>query len=413
MIQAALSVTARTAAWSAASVRTGGRSRVRRSIRSVIPEFAAPRSGDLLSGRMRWAALAVFAALVGVGLAPLSPTPAAAGVAAAIAIGSAAVLVWQPERYLLPAAIVATAGVAVLGHASSTNLGWFTVCLLCAWCALTGTRRDVLVYWAATVLWFAADWLWIKTNDPGWGAWIAGSTLSVGLGLLVRHQRDLVTQLRAAQAGLAERTRAEERNRIARELHDVIGHTLAVSLLHVSSARLAVEHGLEDAARTLAEAERLCRESLDEVRMAVGMLHEDGGASATAPLPGAANLGALVQQFCSAGANASLAVEGDIRRLPATCGLAIYRILQEALTNAIKHAPGARTAVQVTVDTGDVELVVDTSGVPRTGTGIGLLSMAERASSLGGTCEAGPGGSGWLVRATLPLDPSRRREGAR
>jgi signal transduction histidine kinase len=355
----------------------------------------------------------VFSALVGVGLVPLSPTPAAAGAAAAIAIGSAAVLVWQPGRYLLPAAVLATTGVAVLGHRSSTSLAWFTVCLLGAWCALIGTRRDVLVYWAGTLAWFAAEWLWIKTDDPGWGAWMAGSTLSIGLGLLIRHQLDLVARLRAAQAGLAERARAEERNRIARELHDVIGHTLSVSLLHVTSARLAVEHGLEDAERTLAEAERLCRESLDEVRMAVGMLHEEGGSSRTTPLPGAGDLHGLVQQFRSAGADASLTVDGDITRLPATSGLAAYRIVQEALTNAIKHAPGARTTVRVMVASNEVELVVDTSGEPRTGTGIGLLSMVERASSLGGTCDAGPGGSGWLVRAMLPLEPGRRREGVR
>ena len=371
-----------------------------------------PSSGSLLCGWQRWAVMAVFATLAGVGLIPLSPTPAAAAVAAVIAVGAAAVLVWQQERYLLTAAVLATGGIAVLGHGSSTNLGWITVCLLGAWCAVFGARREVLFYFAGTTLWFAAEWLWIKP-DPGWGAWIAGTALSISFGLLIRHQRDLVAQLRAAQAGLAERTRAEERNRIARELHDVIGHTLAVSLLHVSSARLAVEHGLDDAARTLAEAERLCRESLDEVRMAVGMLQEEGGSSRTAPLPGAGNLTGLVEQFRSAGATASLSVDGDIARLPATTGLAVYRILQEALTNAIKHAAGARTTVQLTVGTDEVELVVDTSGVPGTGTGIGLMSMVERARSLSGTCEAGPGGSGWLVRAALPLDPSRRREGAR
>jgi signal transduction histidine kinase len=401
-----------TARTGATSIRTADRSPVGRSIRRVIREFAVPRSGNLLSGWMRWVALTVFAALVGVGLVPPRPSPAAAGVAAAIAIGAAAVLVWQPKPYLLAAAVLATAGVAVLGHGSSTNLAWFTVCLLGSWCALIGTRRDVLVYWAGTVLWFAADWLWIKP-DPGWGAWIAGSTLSVGLGLLIRRERDLVAQLRAAQAGLADRARAEERNRIARDLHDIIGHSLSVSLLHVTSARLAVEHGLGDAARALAEAERLGRESLDEVRMAVGMLHEDGASSRTMPLPGAGDVPALVAQFRSAGADAALDVEGDIALLPAASGLAVYRILQEALTNAVRHAPGARIAVQVTVASDEVELVVDTSGGPRTGTGIGLLTMSERAESLGGTCEAGPGGSGWLVRATLPLEPSRRREGAR
>ncbi len=93
--------------------------------------------------------------------------------------------------------------------------------------------------------------------------------------LLIRHQIDLVAQLRAAQAGLAEQARTAERNRIARELHDVIGHTLVVSLLHVQSARLAVEHDPADAARALAEAERLGRECLAEVRTTVGMLRED------------------------------------------------------------------------------------------------------------------------------------------
>ena len=136
---------------------------------------------------------------------------------------------------------------------------------------------------------FAVEWLWIKP-DPGWGAWMAGSTFTVLFCLLIRHQIDLVAQLRAAQAGLAEQARTQERNRIARELHDVIGHTLVVSLLHVQSARLAVEHDPADAARALAEAERLGRECLAEVRMTVGMLREDEppatGEAAMAPLPG-------------------------------------------------------------------------------------------------------------------------------
>ncbi len=94
---------------------------------------------------------------------------------------------------------------------------------------------------------------------------------------LLRHQVDLVDQLRAAQAGLAERSRAEERNRIAREVHDVIAHSLTVSLLHLSSARLAVEYEPAEAAQALAEAERLCRQSLAEVRNTVGLLRQDTG----------------------------------------------------------------------------------------------------------------------------------------
>jgi signal transduction histidine kinase len=223
-------------------------------------------------------------------------------------------------------------------------------------------------------------------------------------------------QLRQAQAGLAAQARTQERNRIARELHDVIGHTLVVSLLHVQSARLAVEHDPADAARALAEAERLGRECLAEVRSTVGMLSEDdspGGGGGIAPLPGIDGLPALVERFRSAGADTTLTVEGDTGHLPATTGLAVYRIAQEALTNAVKHAPDSPTALRLTVAAGTVtltaqSLAADSLAEPGTGTGLGLVSMRERAEALGGSCEAGPGEGGWLVRATLPVEVSLR-----
>jgi len=248
------------------------------------------------------------------------------------------------------------------------------------------------------------EWIWVKP-DPGWGAWIAGTTFTVVFSLLILHQIWLVAQLRAAQAGLAEQTREQERNRIARELHDILGHTLTVSLLHVQSARLAVEHDPADAARALAEAERLGRECLAEVRTTVGMLrrHTDGPEASTGLLPGIDGLPALVERFRGAGANVTFTVEGDTAGLPATAGLAVYRILQEALTNAAKHAPGAPTAVRLAVGAERVTLTTDSLAEPGTGTGLGVVSMRERAESLGGTFEAGPGGRGWLVRATLPL----------
>jgi signal transduction histidine kinase len=181
----------------------------------------------------------------------------------------------------------------------------------------------------------------------------------------------------------------------------------------VQSARLAVQHDPADAERALAEAERLGRACLAEVRTTVGMLREDdAGGPVTGPLagplPGAGALPALVEQFRSAGADVTLAVEGDVSRLPATAGLAAYRIVQEALTNAVKHAPGSATEVRLAVSARVVTLTADSQATPGpgggTGTGLGLLSMRERAESLGGSCEAGPGGQGWLVRATLPLN---------
>jgi signal transduction histidine kinase len=87
----------------------------------------------------------------------------------------------------------------------------------------------------------------------------------------------------------------------------------------------------------------------------------------------------------------------------ATVGLVVYRVLQEALTNAVRHAPGAPTAATLTVEPDEVVLVVDSAGAPGHGTGAGLRSMRERAEALGGRCDAGPGGRGWLVDARIPL----------
>ena len=362
---------------------------------------------ESLAGRARWAAIVVFAAVTAAGATWLNPTAPVAVAGAIVAVGAAIPLVlgWRPVLIYVTAA---TAGIAMLGHGMSSNIGWFGVCLLTGWCVLAGSRREALAYWAGTMLLFAAEWLWVQP-DPGWGAWLAGVTLTAAFSVLIRRDRDLLRQLRQAQAGLAERARAQERNRIARELHDVIGHTLTVSLLHVQSARLAVEHDPADAARALAEAERLGRECLAEVRTTVGMLREDGAADRTAPLPGAGGLPALVEQFRSAGADVTLAVEGDVAGLPATTGLAVYRIAQEALTNAAKHAPGAPTEVRLTVSPGEATLTADTRAGPArgpgadAGPGLGMVSMRERAESVGGNCEAGRGGRGWLVRARLPL----------
>ncbi|PZS18352.1 MAG: hypothetical protein DLM54_08460 [Acidimicrobiales bacterium] len=370
----------------------------RRSIASVASQPGAPRLLDSWPRQARWLAPSAFAVFVAVGLAIRLPhdAPVAVG-AAVVAMAAAALLVEPAPRLVLVYAAVATGGIAVLGNGTSSNVGWFAVCMLSGWCGLVGSRRDGLVYWMAALALFGAEWLWVEP-DPGWAAWIAGVSFTALGALLVRHELTLVAQLRAAQAGLAERARAEECNRIARELHDVIAHTLTVSLLHIASARLAIEHDPADAGRSLAEAERLGRESLTEVRSTVGMLHRDGSADdgvagngttddATAPLPGLEGWPALIERFRSAGADVVFTIEGETAGLPATIGLAVYRILQEALTNAVRHAPGAPIAAKLTVDsTSAVDLAIDSAGKPGHGRGLGMVSMRERAEALGGTC---------------------------
>ena len=346
----------------------------------------------LVPGRVKPVVVAGFAVVVAVGALRGNPSVFGATAGAVVAVLAAAALVYA-RRLPLVGAAVATAGIAVEGHGLSNDIGWFAVCLLTGWCVVVVGQRTGLIYWAATMALFTAEWLWTRP-DPGWGAWLAGSTLTLLCAWLIRREIDLVVQLRAAQAELAEQARTTERNRIARELHDVIGHTLVVSLLHVQSARLAVEHDPADAAQALAEAERLGRECLAEIRTTVGMLREDDPARSMAPLPGVEGLPALVERFRSAGADITLTVQGDTSGLPATTGLAVYRIAQEALTNAAKHAPGAPASVRLAVGGGSVALAVDSSGRPGSGSGLGVVSMRERAESLGGTCAAGPGGQG-------------------
>jgi signal transduction histidine kinase len=156
--------------------------------------------------------------------------------------------------------------------------------------------------------------------------------------------------------------------------------------------------------RARAEAERLGRASLDEVRHAVGSLHRDDALDPTQPLPGSTEVTALLESFRAAGADIRADVEGDVKGLSAMVGLATYRILQEALTNATRHAPRSPVTVHLDVRPDVVRLDVDSAGSPGHGRGRGLVGMRERAASLGGVCEAGPGGSGWRVHAELPLD---------
>lgn len=121
------------------------------------------------------------------------------------------------------------------------------------------------------------------------------------------------------------------------------------------------------------------------------------------PVPGAQQLPRLVEQLRQVGTDIGLVVGGDLRALPDTTGSTVYRITQEALTNAAKHAPGAAVEVRVDVTGDAVHLSVDSAGAPREGMGMGLDGMRERARAVGGTCTAGPGGRGWLVQAALPL----------
>jgi signal transduction histidine kinase len=367
--------------------------------------FPGPASQARLAGHV---GLSAFVGLIAVGIVTrLGQDPVSTAVGGGLAMAAAVPLFLLRSRLTLGLAAVATTGVILLGNADAHSIAWFALVVLAGWCVLSGGVAVGIAYWIGTVLLFGAEWLW-ALRDPGWAPWTAGVTVSVLATLLIRHEFVLVEKLRAAQADLAERTRAEERTRIARELHDVIAHSLTVTLLHVTSARLAVEHDPADAARALAEAERLGRQSLTEVRVTMGLLREtpsDGATNGVAPpVPGFGDMPALIDQLRRAGADVSLTIHGDLTVLPETAGATVYRIVQEALTNATRHALGSPVVVRVAAADSGVEVYVDTAGPPGSGSGMGLANMVERARALGGTCTAGPGpgGNGWLVHASLP-----------
>jgi signal transduction histidine kinase len=254
----------------------------------------------------------------------------------------------------------------------------------------------------ALVALIVGEWL-NQTQETGWASWIAGTVFTALVCVLARRQWLLVVQLEEAQAGLADRARAEERNRIAAELHDVIGHGLTVSLLHLSSARLALDEEPQEARAALAEAERLTQQSLAEVRASVGLMRGTAP-SATAPMPAAGDVAQLVESLRRAGTPVELAVEGDLGSVGAARGLAIYRIVQESLTNAVRHAAGTATVVRISAAGEATTVTVISSGAPdpEAKEGTGVFGMRERAEALGGRLVAGPWEHGWRVEAVLP-----------
>jgi signal transduction histidine kinase len=214
----------------------------------------------------------------------------------------------------------------------------------------------------------------------------------------------LVAELEATRERLAVQAVHLERRRIAAELHDLVGHSLGVLLLHVTGARRRIEDDPAGATEALRRAESIGRAGLAEIRRSVAALRDEAGTS-LAPATTAADVPALVAATAAAGCPARLRVDGELAEVEPITGLAVYRVVQESLANAARHAPGAAVTASVSVRAGDVEVVVADAGgpaPPRGPAGVGLVGMRERVEALGGTLAAGPAGPGWEVRAVLP-----------
>jgi signal transduction histidine kinase len=248
---------------------------------------------------------------------------------------------------------------------------------------------------------------------------------SVIAGVVIRNRERIFvdTQQRAAAAeedrqAEAERAVTRERSRIAREMHDVVAHSMSVVAVQAAAGREIVYTNPDKAAAVFARIETVGRESLIELRRMLGVLRDgaDTGAS-LAPQPGIADIAAAIADSTATGVATKLILEGDRRSLAPGIELAAYRIVQEALTNVRKHAGGsvsAKVRISFEPESLTVEVVDDGRGAATSlsavGAGNGLIGMRERVEAYGGELSAGPRlGGGYAVHATLPIAGGERR----
>ncbi|QHC23409.1 sensor histidine kinase [Streptomyces sp. GS7] len=238
-------------------------------------------------------------------------------------------------------------------------------------------------------------------------------------GAVARRSAELARRLRREQEERARREVAEERGRIARELHDVVAHHLSVISVQTGLARFVFDSDRVTARTALDTIDATSKEALEELRRMLKVLRaaDDGGAAA-APMPGLARLDEMVERIRAGGVPVALRVDGTPRPLAPGLELCAYRVVQEALTNVLKHAPGASAEVVLAYGPHHVGVSVtdDGEGVNpdrvRTGGGHGLIGMRERAKLYGGTVSIGPrSDGGFAVRLTLPTSVQAAGQG--
>lgn len=335
---------------------------------------------------------------------------------ALVAVGAAPYVLRR--RFPLAVLLVASVPVVVilgLGYTSAViGSGLFLAAYSVAAWSTTGRHTVIAGVWSLGLL---VALIVVQPESMTFGALATNAALFAGaiaLGRGVTERRRTVALL-ADRAELAERARreearravADERLRIAQELHDVIGHTLGVIALQAGVGAHVIDSDPAEAKASLVSVSERSRLALAEVRHILGALRtgEGGGYS---PPPGIDALDELAAELTAAGLPVEVRVEGDVGDIPAALGLTAYRVVQEALTNVVKHAGPACATVTVRRDDGALLIEVDDDGrgapVPAVATGHGHLGMGERVAVWGGVLSAGPGPTGgYRVTARLPF----------
>jgi signal transduction histidine kinase len=358
------------------------------------------------------------AGLTAVALVQILLLDESAGARLAAAAGAVALGVAAARRVRMPLAFL---GLLLVLSAAETALpkrlvdveaiGLFVLLAVYSAAAHTNGRRTLLGGGLTFVLYITA----MATDPDGinlagiiffalvfGGPWVAGR--------VIRHRRLNERRLEHEKAE-AEAAIVEERTRIARELHDVVAHSISVMVLQARGGRRVIDADMGEARDAFGVIERTGHQALEEMRRLLGMLRASDEELALAPQPSLQQLDRLVEQVRAAGLPVEVTVEGNPGELPPGVDLSAYRIVQEALTNALKHAGPARARVAVRYGEDELELEIADDGAgtgDAGGSGHGLIGMRERVSVYGGELEAGrrPGG-GYALRARLPLDSAQ------
>jgi signal transduction histidine kinase len=241
---------------------------------------------------------------------------------------------------------------------------------------------------------------------------LLGFSAAIFVGWTMQARRDRIVVLESEQTHAAMRAAADERLRIAQELHDVVAHSLGVIAVQAGVGMTVIDSDPEEARRAFENISRTSRSSLAEIRGVLGMVRNASGAPTYTPAPGLGDVRRLAQEMTAAGLEVDVTVDGDIRGVPPGVELAAYRIVQEALTNTLRHAHAHRARVRLDGAKGllCIEVVDDGRGASggQNGGGHGLVGMRERAAVYGGSLDAGPAaGGGFRVTARLPYDAER------
>ena len=273
------------------------------------------------------------------------------------------------------------------------------------------SRTTAIALGLLTVVTPVAVAMALDSAEIGVPNWTMGAIFPWVVGRAFARHGQVAAELDATRRELAEQALLAERRRIARDVHDFVGHGLAAVMLQVTSARHVLHRDLAAAEDALRSAEEVGRRSMQELRRTLTLLRRDDESGVAPPLPTAAEIPELVDQARAGGLAVELRTNGDLDRIPPGVGLAVYRIAQEALANAARHAPRARTVLGLELTNGRVAIIAETSGPvvdasasERDRPRYGLIGMQERATALGGEFAAGPTPEGWLVTCRLPLE---------